>query len=100
MGCCQQSREEESVKQVLHPMSSRLPAALIELPQHTLDLSPDGALMGLRAGEPVPYPPGPLTRRCGRYLSEDFNDRLFCRACEGYDPADLTPRLAGFHQCR
>jgi hypothetical protein len=35
----------------------------------------------------------PTPCRCGRYLSEDFEGRLFCRGCEGTDAADITPRL-------
>ena len=31
--------------------------------------------------------------RCGRYFSEDFEGRLFCRGCEGTDASDITPRL-------
>ena len=31
--------------------------------------------------------------RCGRYFSDDFEGRLFCRGCEGTDAADITPRL-------
>jgi hypothetical protein len=49
------------------------------------------------AGDPISdvpfYAPGPMPCRCGGYLSEDFNGRLFCRGCEGTDPADVTPRL-------
>jgi hypothetical protein len=37
--------------------------------------------------------PGPAPCRCGRYFSEDFEGRLFCRGCEGTDAADITPRL-------
>ncbi|MGH8069916.1 MAG: hypothetical protein ACRERE_32675 [Candidatus Entotheonellia bacterium] len=44
-------------------------------------------------------PPDPAMRE-PLYLSEDFNGRLFFRACEGYDPADLTPCLAGLFRCR
>jgi hypothetical protein len=36
---------------------------------------------------------GPAPCRCGRYFSEDFEGRLFCRGCEGTDVADITPRL-------
>jgi len=86
--------------QVLHPKPSQVRAALVGLLQHLPDLSSDAAPVGLGAGEPLLHPAGPLTCQCGRYLSEGFNDRLFCRACEGYDPVDLTPRLAGFHRSR
>jgi hypothetical protein len=40
----------------------------------------------ISASDPVPC-------RCGRYLSEDFDGRFFCRGCEGTDSADITPRL-------
>lgn len=36
---------------------------------------------------------GPDRCRCGGYLSDDFDERKFCRSCEGIDPRDLTPRL-------
>jgi hypothetical protein len=41
----------------------------------------------------VLYVPRPAPCRCGRYFSEDFEGRLFCRGCEGTDAADITPRL-------
>jgi hypothetical protein len=44
------------------------------------------------------YSPGPLPCRCGRYLSEDFDGRLFCRGCEGSDAADITTRLPLCHR--
>jgi hypothetical protein len=84
------------VERAPHPILSQLPVALIEPPRHPLDAVP----VGLLADAPFLYPPGLLTCRCGRYLSEDFDGRLFCRACEGYDPADLTPRLAGLSRGR
>jgi hypothetical protein len=43
--------------------------------------------------EVVVYSPGPVPCRCGRYLSEDFDGRLFCRGCERIDRADITSRL-------
>lgn len=43
--------------------------------------------------EVLVYSPGPVPCRCGRYLSEDFDGRLFCRGCEGADASDITPRL-------
>ena len=39
------------------------------------------------------YSLGPAPCRRGRYFSEDFEGRLFCRGCEGTDAADITPRL-------
>ena len=44
------------------------------------------------------YSPGPMWRRCGRCLSEDFDGRLFWRGYEGPDPADITPRLPLCHR--
>jgi hypothetical protein len=41
----------------------------------------------------VCHPRGLAPCRCGRYFSEDFEGRLFCRGCEGTDAADITPRL-------
>ena len=78
------------------PIPSPLPVALVELPRHP----PDAVPVGLLFDVPCFFPSGPLTCRCGCYLSEDFDGRLFCRACEGYDPADLTPRLAGLYRGR
>jgi hypothetical protein len=43
--------------------------------------------------EVVLYAPLPAPCRCGRYFSEDFDGRLFCRGCEGTDAADITSRL-------
>ena len=45
------------------------------------------------------HSPGPAPCRCGRYFSEDFDGRLFCRGCEGTDAADITSRLP-LHPCR
>jgi len=88
------------VQRVLHALPSPLPATVVEPPHHPPHLSSEAAAGSLPGGEPILSPPGPLTCRCGRYLSEDLNNRLFCRACEGYDPADLTPRLPVVHRCR
>jgi hypothetical protein len=84
------------VERAPHPIPSQLPAALVERPPHP----PDAVPVGLLADEPCLYLPALLTCRCGRYLSEDFDGRLFCRVCEGYDPADLTPRIAGLYRGR
>jgi hypothetical protein len=40
----------------------------------------------------------PVPCRCGRFFSEDFDGRLFCRGCEGTDKADITPRLPFCHR--
>jgi hypothetical protein len=44
------------------------------------------------------YSLGPAPCRCGRFFSEDFDGRLFCRGCEGTDKADITPRLPLCHR--
>lgn len=82
--------------QAPHPIPSPLPVALVKPPRHP----PDAVPVGLLTDATCLYPPGLLTCRCGRYLSEDFDGQLFCRACEGYDPTDLTPRLAGLYRGR
>jgi hypothetical protein len=43
--------------------------------------------------EVVALSSGPAPCRCGRFFSEDFDGRWFCRGCEGTDRADITPRL-------
>ena len=77
--------------------------------QHAVSAQPQGPVISLatpRVGsaleaehtakplaEILVYSPGPVLCRCGRYLSEDFDGRLFCRGCETPEPADITPRL-------
>ena len=68
------------MEQASHPIPSQVPATLVELPRHP----PEAVPVSLLADEPLFYPPGLLICRCGRCLSEDFEGRLFCRACEGY----------------
>ena len=48
--------------------------------------------------EVLVYSPGPVPCRCGRYLSEDFDGRHFCRGCEGSDPSDITSRIPLCHR--
>jgi hypothetical protein len=55
--------------------------------------SPEPGNSAHPTSEILVYSPGPVPCRCGRYLSDDFDGRLFCRGCEGTDPADITPRL-------
>jgi hypothetical protein len=45
------------------------------------------------SSEVMLYAQRPAPCRCGRFFSEDFEGRLFCRGCEGTDAADITPRL-------
>ena len=47
--------------------------------------------------EVVDLSSGPAPCRCGRYFSEDFDGRWFCRGCEGTDRADITSRLPLCH---
>ena len=61
-------------------------------------IQPDTSAAEARDGAPPIYElichsRGPAPCRCGRYFSEDFEGRLFCRGCEGTDTADITPRL-------
>lgn len=72
----------------------------MELAQFPIPLTPQSiatATAGGKASHPalkvLIYSPGPAPCRCGRYLSEDFDGRLFCRGCEGTDASDITPRL-------
>ena len=60
--------------------------------QHTAS-SPASAYAAHSTAQVVALSSGPAPCRCGRYFSEDFDGRLFCRGCEGTDRADITPRL-------
>lgn len=76
-----------------HAQSS-MPAPLpIPFTSQSTTSSPDGVKASHPVLEVIVYSPGPLPCRCGRYLSEDFDGRLFCRGCEGTDASDITPRL-------
>jgi hypothetical protein len=55
--------------------------------------TPRTASMPKPLAEIIVYSPGPVLCRCGRYFSEDFDGRLFCRGCEALDSADITTRL-------
>lgn len=55
--------------------------------------SPDAGAAARALPEVAVHAPGLVLCRCGRYFSEDFDGRLFCRGCEGTDVADITPRL-------
>jgi hypothetical protein len=81
------------MKRVQHAVSVQVPAAVVALTAQLVDSSPDVGRMTQPISEVLVYSPGPVPCRCGRYLSQDFNGRLFCRGCEGTDPADITPRL-------
>jgi hypothetical protein len=58
-----------------------------------VESSPDASDADHLLPEVVVHSPGLAPCRCGRYFSEDFDGRLFCRGCEGTDVADITPRL-------
>jgi hypothetical protein len=58
-----------------------------------VESSTDADAVAQHLPEVLLYARGAIPCRCGRYLSEDFDGRLFCRGCEGTDRADITPRL-------
>jgi hypothetical protein len=62
--------------------------------------SPDASSAAHALPEVAVHSPGLAPCRCGRYFSEDFNGRLFCRGREGTDVADITPayRCASVHR--
>jgi hypothetical protein len=83
---------------VQHAVSGQLPAPVLALTAQLVKSSPDVDSMTQPASDVLVYFPGPMPCRCGRYLSEDFNGRFFCRGCEGTDPADITSRLPLCHR--
>jgi hypothetical protein len=84
------------MKRVQHAVSAQLPVPLTPLMvQPAAPREPSATPRP--ALEILVYSPGPVPCRCGRYLSEDFDGRLFCRGCEGTDPSDVTPRLPLCH---
>ena len=58
-----------------------------------VESSPEASYGTHPISEVVFLPPVPAPCRCGRYFSEDFEGRPFCRGCEGTDAAHITPRL-------
>ena len=88
------------MKPVQYAVSAQLPVSLTPVTAQPI-VAPLGPI---EARQPVleilTYSPGPIPCRCGRYLSEDFDGRLFCRGCEGTDPSDVTPRLPLCHCAR
>jgi hypothetical protein len=85
---------------VQSPVSSTLSLALAAPPCEALDIVAAPTPGITPAPESVLFGLGPIPCRCGRYLSEDFDGRLFCRGCEGPDPADITSRLPLCHRTR
>jgi hypothetical protein len=88
--------EENPMKPVQHAVSAQLPVPLTPLMAQPVALREPSATPR-PVLEILVYSPGPVPRRCGRYLSEDFDGRLFCRGCEGTDRSDVTPRLPLCH---
>jgi hypothetical protein len=90
--------QETCLKYTLHAVSEPPPVPVITLAVPSVD-SPTAAS---KLAKPIPeilvYSPGPMPCRCGRYLSEDFDSRLFCRGCEDPDSADITARLPLRHR--
>jgi hypothetical protein len=90
-------KEENPMKRVQDAVSAQLPVPLTPLMAQPL-VAPQEPIEPPRPVlEILVYSPGPVPCRCGRYLSEDFEGRLFCRGCEGTDPSDVTPRLPLCH---
>ena len=86
------------MKRVLQVVSEPLPALVTTEATRPTQSSIAAGHVAQPLTEVMVYAPGPLTCRCGRYLSEDFAGRLFCRGCEGTDPADITSRLPLCHR--
>jgi hypothetical protein len=86
------------MKPVPRVVPEPLPVPVITPAGQAVELSIEAghAIQGM--SEVPVYYPGPIPCRCGRYFSEDFNGRLFCRGCEGTDSADITPRLPLYHR--
>jgi hypothetical protein len=80
------------------PVPSTLSLAIAAPSCEALDIAAAPAIAPV--ADPVLFGHGPLPCRCGHYLSEDFDGRLFCRGCEGTDPADITSRLPLCHRSR
>ena len=86
------------MKCVLRNVSEPQPVPVISLAIPAVGSVPETRKLAKPMPEILVYSPGPVPCRCGRYLSEDFDGRLFCRGCEGPDPADLTVRLPLCHR--
>jgi hypothetical protein len=74
-------------------LATQLPVRLTALTAESAVTSMETGAVSRPVVEVLVYSPGPVPCRCGRYLSEDFDGRLFCRGCEGTDLSDITPRL-------
>jgi len=76
-----------------YAVSDQQVAPVITLATPPAESMPETGSLPKPLPEILVYSPGPMLCRCGRYFSEDFDGRLFCRGCEGPDPADITARL-------
>jgi hypothetical protein len=85
--------EENPMKHGQHAVSVQLPVPLTPVKAQPVVAPLESIETPRPALEILVYSPGPVPCRCGRYLSEDFDGRLFCRGCEGTDPSDITPRI-------
>ena len=81
------------MKPVQHAVSEQQPVPVIALAAASVESAVEAGNTAKPLAEILVYSPGPMPCRCGRYLSEDFDGRLFCRGCEGADAADITARL-------
>ena len=81
------------MKPVQHAVSAPQPAPVITLATPSAESAPEAGHTTKPLAEILVYSPGPVLCRCGRYFSEDFDGRLFCRGCEVSEPADITARL-------
>lgn len=86
------------MKRVRCDVSDSFPVPVITRTAQPIESSVEAGHAAQSISEVLIYSPGPVPCRCGRYLSEDFDGRLFCRGCEGTDPADITSRLPLFHR--
>jgi hypothetical protein len=89
--------KETLMKHVQHAVSAQLPVPFTPLMARPIVAPREPSATPRPVLEILVYSPGPVSCRCGRYLSEDFDGRLFCRGCEGTDPSDVTPRLPLCH---
>jgi hypothetical protein len=86
------------MKRVQCVVSDSFPVPVITRATQPIESSAEAGHAAPLFSEVLIYSPGPVPCRCGRYLSEDFDGRLFCRGCEGTDPADITSRLPLIHR--
>jgi hypothetical protein len=90
--------KEKRMKHLELVVSEQQPVPVITLAAPSVKSAAEVGQRAKPIAEILVYSPGPVPCRCGRYLSEDFDGRLFCRGCEGPDPADITARLPFCHR--